>query len=126
MKSLEIINKMSEQEAVKLESQKVELGSAQEVDAQSKKMTEKFLQLTKAISDYNAKAKIVHEVSRNMRASLQGSFVIFDNFEKKVKELGLELPNDFKIKRRSIELYTKMAEKLSIKPLEISASTGSY
>lgn len=126
MKSLQIINKMSEQEAVKLESQKVELGSAQEVDAESKKMTEKFLQLTKAINDYNAKAKIVQELSRNLRSSIKGSINIFADFEKKVKELGLELPNDFKSKRKSIENLNKMAEKLSLRPFEVSTNPGSY
>lgn len=40
--SLEIINKLSDKEAVKLESELVELGSAQEVDAESKRMTEKL------------------------------------------------------------------------------------
>ena len=126
MKSLQIINKMSEKEAVKLESQKVELGSAQEVDAESKKMTEKFLQLTKAINDYNAKAKIVQELSRNLRSSIKGSINIFADFEKKVKELGLELPNDFKSKRTSIENLNKMAEKLSLRPFEVSTNPGSY
>ena len=126
MKSLEIINRMNEKEAVKLESQKVELGSAQEVDAESKKMTEKFLQLTKAINEYNAKAKIVQELSRNLRSSIKGSINIFADFEKKVKELGLELPNDFKSKRTSIENLNKMAEKLSLRPFEVSTNPGSY
>jgi hypothetical protein len=124
--SLEIINKLSEKEAVKLESQLVELGSAQEVDAESKRMTENYAQLAKAIGDYNAKAKIVQDLSRGIRASVKSSFGIFDNFEKKVKELGLELPNDFKIKRKSIENLGKMAEKLSLKPFEVSANPGSY
>jgi DNA repair exonuclease SbcCD ATPase subunit len=125
MKSLEIINKI-ESKKVELESQKVELGSAQEVDAESKRMTEKFLQLTKAINDYNAKAKIVQELSRNLRSSIKGSINIFADFEKKVKELGLELPNDFKSKRKSIENLNKMAEKLSLRPFEVSTNPGSY
>jgi hypothetical protein len=124
--SLEIINKLSEKEAVKLESQLVELGSAQEVEAESKRMTEKYAQLAKAIGDYNAKAKIVQDLSRGIRASVKSSFGIFDNFEKKVKELGLELPNDFKTKRKTIENLSKMAEKLSLKPFEVSANPGSY
>ena len=125
MKSLEIINRI-ESKKVELESQKVELGSAQEVDAESKRMTEKFLQLTKAINDYNAKAKIVQELSRNLRSSIKGSINIFADFEKKVKELGLELPNDFKSKRKSIENLNKMAEKLSLRPFEVSTNPGSY
>jgi len=51
MKSLEIINKMSEQEAVKLESQKVELGmfkSVQEIE----KMYAEFLKKSQEGSKY--------------------------------------------------------------------------
>ena len=109
-----------------IEKHDLELGTAQEVDAESKRMTDKYSQLAKAIGDYNAKAKIVQDLSRDIRASVKSSFNIFDDFEKKVKEVGLELPNDFKIKRKSIENLSKMAEKLSLRPFEVSANPGSY
>jgi hypothetical protein len=124
--SLEIINKLSEKEAVKLDSQLVELGSAQEVEAESKRMTAMYGQLSKAISDYNDKAKLVTSLSQEIATKAQASFKTFDDFEKKVKEVGLALPNDFVIKKTTIQNLEKMANKLRLKPLTLSSSPGSY
>ncbi len=104
----------------------VELGSAQQVEAESKKMTAMYGQLSKAISDYNDKAKLVTSLSQEIATKSQGSFKTFDDFEKKVKELGLALPNDFVIRKTTIENLKNMADKLKLKPLTLSSSPSSY
>lgn len=104
----------------------VELATAQEVDAESKRMTALYGQLSKAISDYNDKAKMVTTLSQEIAMKSQASFKVFDDFEKKVKEVGLDLPTDFIIKKQSVENLLKMADKLRLKPLTLSSSPGSY
>ena len=109
-----------------IEKHEVELATAQEVDAESKRMTALYGQLSKAISDYNDKAKIVTSLSQDIVTKSQATFKVFDDFEKKVKEVGLSLPTDFVIKKQSVENLHKMADKLRLKPLILSSSPGAY
>jgi len=126
MKSLEIINRMSEQEAVKLESQKVELNLATDLEKESKKFTAYYGQLTKIINDFNAKGKEITALSQRMTIEAQGAQKVIANYEAKVKELGLTIPTKVEIQKISIKNFEKMANKLRLKPLTLSTSPGSY
>ena len=109
-----------------VEKHKVELASAQEVDASSKIITAAYGQLSKAITDYNDKSKILSSLAQDLAVKSASTQKVYDDFEKKVKELGLTLPNDFLIKKQTLQNFKKMAEKLRLKPLIISASPNSY
>ena len=126
MKSLEIINRMSEQEAVKLESQKVELNLATDLENESKKFTAYYSQLIKIIKDYNVKGKEITALSQRMTIEAQGAQKVIANYEAKVKELGLTIPTKVEIQKISIKNFEKMANKLRLKPLTLSTSPGSY
>ena len=126
MKSLEIINRMSEQEAVKLESQKVELNLATDLENESKKFTAYYSQLIKIIKDYNAKGKEITALSQRMKIEAQGAHKVIANYEAKVKELGLTIPTKVEIQKISIKNFEKMADKLRLKPLILSTSPESY
>ena len=89
MKSLEIINKMSEQEAVKLESQKVELANINQFTEATKK-TELLLKEFNNI--YGNLEKLVPTVIKNGDSylkSLDDTMDLSNDIFTKFKELGL-------------------------------------
>jgi hypothetical protein len=124
--SLEIINKMSEQEAVKLESQKVELNLATDLENESKKFTAYYSQLSKIINDFNAKGKEITALSQKIAMESQSAQKVIANYEAQVKDLGLTIPPKVEIQKTSIKNLEKMANKLRLKPLTLSTSPGSY
>lgn len=126
MKSLEIINRMSEQEAVKLESQKVELNLATDLENESKKFTAYYSQLSKIINDFNAKGKEITALSQKIATESQSAQKVIANYEAQVKDLGLTIPAKVEIQKTSIKNLEKMANKLRLKPLTLSTSPGSY
>lgn len=126
MKSLEIINKMSEQEAVKLELQKVELNLATDLENESKKFTAYYSQLSKIINDFNAKGKEITALSQKIATESQSAQKVIANYEAQVKDLGLTIPAKVEIQKTSIKNLEKMANKLRLKPLTLSTSPGSY
>lgn len=94
MKSLEIINRMSEQEAVKLESQKVELALIDDI----KKL------INKALSEKNAYSKqaqsiVVQLDSLNNGVKLWNKSLVeaqslISNLIVKAKEIGVDTPKE--------------------------------
>jgi len=94
MKSLEIINKMSEKEAVKLESQKVELALIDDV----KKLNAIAQKELKVYQSNQAKAKsAIAEAKSASRIYAQNLSAILKEVgiaKLKAKELGLALPAD--------------------------------
>ena len=94
MKSLEIINKMSEKEAVKLESQKVELALIDDV----KKLNAVAQKELKVYQSNQAKAKsAIAEAKSASRIYAQNLSAILKEIgiaKVKAKELGLSLPAD--------------------------------
>ena len=94
MKSLEIINKISEQEAVKLESQKVELALIDDI----KKL------INKALSEKNAYSKqaqsiVVQLDSLNNGVKLWNKSLVeaqslISNLIVKAKEIGVDTPKE--------------------------------
>ena len=94
MKSLQIINKMSEKEAVKLESQKVELALIDDV----KKLNAVAQKELKVYQSNQAKAKsAIAEAKSASRIYAQNLSAILKEIgiaKVKAKELGLSLPAD--------------------------------
>jgi hypothetical protein len=94
MKSLEIINKMNEKEAVKLESQKVELALIDDV----KKLNAVAQKELKVYQSNQAKAKsAIAEAKSASRIYAQNLSAILKEIgiaKVKAKELGLSLPAD--------------------------------
>jgi len=83
--SLEIINKLSEKEVVKLESQLVELGVLQEVQ---KELAIAEAGAIKSITIAKSALKPAQESLRLNRELL----VKFQNFTKQIKDLGITAP----------------------------------
>lgn len=94
MKSLEIINRMNEKEAVKLESQKVELALIDDV----KKLNAVAQKELKVYQSNQAKAKsAIAEAKSASRIYAQNLSAILKEIgiaKVKAKELGLSLPAD--------------------------------
>jgi len=105
--SLEIINKLSEKEAVKLDSQLVELGMIQDFENKIelfKKENEQVVDLIKKVSAFKSQFKALDKklISDFDKLKNEG-----DNIWKKSKELGLETDPAFKLKASVSSIYGK-------------------
>jgi hypothetical protein len=108
MKSLEIINKMTEKEAVKLDSQLVELGVMQDMQkwndisvTQSNELKTVLPELKRIATDaYNSPAKALIELKKSI-----------DSFETDAKSLGLN-PQEFKPYTTAVSNYVKINSEL--------------
>ncbi len=94
MKSLEIINKLSEKEAVKLESQLVKLGLVDDFKNESTQIIElskKDIQkVLDALNSAKFQIEVLNEVPKRSVALLNK----YKDLEVKAKELGITLPNN--------------------------------
>jgi len=91
MKSLEIINKMSEQEAVKLESQLVELALIDDVKLFYENSNKVYKSNTDLLQKYAQTLESNFQKSADEYKKALGKY---NQLEKASKDLGVPLPND--------------------------------
>jgi hypothetical protein len=111
---------------LELESQMVELSLAEDVERESKTMTNYFSQLTKMIDDFNAKGKQMKAFADKISKESDSSILVMQKYEKAAKDLGVVVPSSFAVKKKAVENLQKMTDKLRLKPLEISTNPGAY
>ena len=101
MKSLEIINKMSEQEAVKLESQKVELANINQLVEEIKKAEKSLASFNSLYEKIDALKPQIVKLGDEIVASQNKMNMMAGTFEKQFAELGLKFSDYPEFKRIS-------------------------
>ena len=102
--SLEIINKLSEKEAVKLESQLVELGLVDDIVSLKEKTFNASKTLRVKAEEWNKLRTVIlglADTMNNYNSMLEPKY---NDFVKKAKELGVPLPTELTNTAKSIEI----------------------
>jgi hypothetical protein len=90
--SLEIINKLSDKEAVKLDSQLVELANVKEIDALIVQGNKEFDASTSAITKIKASIQDVKSGYKQSAIIYNNALKTTDEVIKSAKDLGLDVP----------------------------------
>jgi hypothetical protein len=102
--SLEIINKLSDKEAVKLDSQLVELGLVDDIVSLKEKTFNASKTLRVKAEEWNKLRTVIlglADTMNNYNSMLEPKY---NDFVKKAKELGVPLPTELTNTAKSIEI----------------------